>query len=63
MVSQMQGETDMANYDLEDAVMMLHNIARTVEREIGFGTLAQDVRKSADVLNELIRPIKVVETK
>ena len=51
------------SYDLEDAVMMLHNIARTVEREIGFGTLAQDVRKSANILNDLIRPIQVVETK
>ena len=45
----------MANYDLEDAVMQLHNVARTIERELGFGgTLAQDVRQCADRLNEIL---------
>ena len=51
----------MANYDLEDAVMMLHNVARTIEREIGFGTLAQNIRESANRLTTLIRPIKVTD--
>ena len=49
----------MTNYDLEDAIMQLHNIARLIEREIGFGTLAQDVRKNADTLNELLQPLEV----
>ena len=49
------------SYDLEDAVMMLHNIARTVEREIGFSTLAQEVRKNADSLSEMIQPILIPE--
>lgn len=45
----------MANYDLEDAVMILHNIARTIEREWGFGgALAQDTRKLADRLAEVL---------
>ena len=45
----------MLNYNLEDAVMMLHNIARTIERECGFGgTLAQDTRKLADCVAEVL---------
>ena len=49
----------MTNYELEDAVIMLHNIARTIEREIGFGKLAQDIRKSADNLSNLLNPVEV----
>ena len=45
----------MSRYDLEDAVMMLHNVARTIESHWGFnGTLAQDIRHSADRLAEMI---------
>jgi hypothetical protein len=45
----------MTNYDLEDAVMMLHNIARTIEREWGFsGALPNDVRECADRLAEAL---------
>jgi hypothetical protein len=51
----------MNNYDLEDAIIQLHTIARTIEREIGFGALAQDVRKCADRLNVLCSPIKILE--
>lgn len=39
---------------LYEAVTMLHNIARTVEHEIGFGELSQDIRQLADRLNEMI---------
>ena len=49
------------SYDLEDAVMQLHNIARLIEREVGFGVLAQDVRKNADDLSDMIQPVPVVE--
>lgn len=43
------------NYDLEDAIMMLHNIARTIERECGFnGALPKDIRACADRLHELM---------
>lgn len=48
------GEINM-NYDLEDAIMMLHNIARTIEREWGFdGSIAKDIRRCADQLNEAL---------
>ena len=42
-------------YDLEDAIMMLHNVARTIEREFGYGgTLSNDVRKCAERLHEVL---------
>jgi hypothetical protein len=43
----------MRNIDLIDAVIALHEIARTVEREIGHGQLSDDVRSCADRLHEL----------
>jgi hypothetical protein len=43
-------------YDtLDQAVIKLHDLARVVEREIGVGTLSEDIRKSADRLNELLK--------
>jgi hypothetical protein len=43
-------------YDtLEEVVVNLHDLARIIEREIGRGTLASDVRKSADTLNDLLK--------
>lgn len=45
----------MSNYDLEDAIMMLHNIARTIERECGFGgALPNDIRACADRLAKVL---------
>ena len=43
----------MRNLELVDAVIALHEIARTVEREIGHGQLSDDIRKCADRLHEL----------
>ena len=43
----------MRNLELVDAVIALHEIARTVEREIGTGQLSYDIRKCADRLHEL----------
>jgi hypothetical protein len=43
----------MRNLDLVDAVIALHEIARTVEREIGRGQLSDDIRACADRLHEL----------
>jgi hypothetical protein len=43
----------MRNLELVDAVIALHEIARTVEREIGQGQLSYDIRKCADRLHEL----------
>jgi hypothetical protein len=43
----------MRNLDLVDAVITLHDIARTVEQEIGRGQLSDDIRACADRLHEL----------
>jgi hypothetical protein len=43
----------MRNIELVDAVIALHEIARTVEREIGRGQLSDDIRACADRLHEL----------
>jgi replicative DNA helicase len=53
----------MTNYELEDAVIMLHNIARTVERKVGFRPMVQDIRKSADSLSNMLQPLPASETK
>lgn len=42
-------------YDrLKDAVIKLHDLARLIEKEIGIGTLSEDIRTSADKLNNLL---------
>jgi hypothetical protein len=43
----------MRNIALVDAVIALHDIARTVAEEIGVGQLHDDIRKCADRLHEL----------
>jgi hypothetical protein len=43
----------MRNLELVDAVVALHEIARTVEREVGRGQLSDDIRKCADRLHDL----------
>ena len=43
----------MRNLELVDAVVALHEIARTVEQETGYGQLSDDIRKCADRLHEL----------
>jgi hypothetical protein len=42
---------------LTDAVVQLHDIARLIEKDIGTGTLSETVRKCADDLNELMKPL------
>ena len=42
----------MRNLELVDAVIALHDIARTIEREIGRGQLSDDVRSCADRLHK-----------
>jgi hypothetical protein len=41
------------NLELIDAVVALHDIARTVAQEIGVGQLHDDIRNCADRLHEL----------
>jgi hypothetical protein len=43
----------MRNLELVDAVIALHEIARTVEREVGRGQLSDDIRECADRLHDL----------
>ena len=43
----------MRNIVLIDAVVALHEIARTVAEEIGVGQLHDDIRSCADRLHEL----------
>ena len=43
----------MRNLKLIDAVIALHDIARTVGEEIGVGQLHDDIRACADRLHEL----------
>ena len=43
----------MRNIVLVDAVIALHEIARTVAEEIGVGQLHDDIRNCADRLHEL----------
>ena len=42
----------MRNLELIDAVVALHEIARTVESEIGIGQLSDDIRSCANRLHE-----------
>ena len=42
----------MRNLKLVDAVIALHDIARTVAEEIGVGQLHDDIRNCADRLHE-----------
>jgi hypothetical protein len=41
--------------ELKDEIIKLHDIARKIEQEIGKGQLSEDIRKSADRLNELLK--------
>jgi hypothetical protein len=45
--------------ELEQAVIRLHDIARTIEqnRNLGPGQLSEDVRKAADRLREILHAI------
>lgn len=53
----------MTDYELTEAVIKLHDIARLVEREIGKGTLSANLRQCADQLNTLIKPMSPEEYK
>jgi hypothetical protein len=40
---------------LDEAIIKLHEVARTVEKEIGTGQLSDDIRNCADTLNSLTK--------
>ena len=41
------------DFELEYAVIRLHDIARLIEEKIGEGALSKDIRACADRLNEI----------
>lgn len=45
--------------DLNAAVILLHDIARSIEQQIGQGQLSEDIRNSADRLNTLLKPVEI----
>jgi len=47
--------------NLDQAVIDLHNIARTIEQELGTGKLSVECRRLADRLSDIIKPILVAE--
>ena len=46
------------NEQLAQAVINLHDIARLVEQQLGKGALSEDLRKCADRLHLLNKPMK-----
>jgi hypothetical protein len=46
---------DYKHDTLNEVVVKLHELARIVEREIGFGQMSTDIRKTADKLNDIIK--------
>ena len=46
---------------LDQAVIDLHNIASTIEKELGIGKLSVECRRLADRLSDIIKPILVAE--
>lgn len=45
------------NLVINDQILKLHDIARTVEKEIGVGELSQKIRDCADKLSEIANVI------
>jgi hypothetical protein len=41
------------NFDIEYLVIRLHDIAREIEQQVGFGELSKDIRACADRLSDL----------
>jgi hypothetical protein len=44
----------MKNYELQDKIIQLHDIARVVEQQLGVGQLSEDIRNVADRLSEIL---------
>jgi hypothetical protein len=41
------------DFEIEYAVIRLHDIARLIEKAIGFGELSKDIRKCANRLSDI----------
>ena len=58
MGSQTQGEINMINYSLMDAVIKLHDAARLVEKTIGQCPLSTSIRQEANRVSNLANSVK-----
>ena len=47
--------------NLDQAVIDLHNTARTIEKELGIGKLSVECRRLADRLSDIIKPMPTTE--
>jgi hypothetical protein len=47
--------------NLDQAVIDLHNVARTIEKEFGIGKLSIECRRLADRLSECLNPLPTTE--
>jgi hypothetical protein len=46
------------DFELEYAVICLHDIARLIEEKVGVGELSKDIRACADRLNDCNKVVK-----
>jgi hypothetical protein len=46
------------DFDIEYLVIRLHDIAKEVEQQVGFGELSKDIRKCADRLSDLNKAVE-----
>ena len=47
----------MLNSELENVIIQLHEIARTVEKNLGISDLSKNIRSTADKLHEILYAI------
>lgn len=47
--------------NIQDAVIQLHDIARFLAKELGEGTIVQNLRAIADQVNQMDKPVLVAE--
>ena len=47
--------TDNMNFDIQYLIIRLHDIAREVEKQIGTGSVSNDIRNCADRLNDMMQ--------
>jgi hypothetical protein len=47
--------------NLDQAVIDLHDVAKTIEKEFGIGKLSIECRRLADRLSEAITPLPITE--
>ena len=51
----------MNEYNIKDAVIKLHDVARIIEQEFGSCQLSQDIRRQADRTSDLLKPYEYIK--